>query len=832
MRAKDFLLSSSSLNLFEVKMSPSNLKKLTSDIDALVGIEFEMIIPDLQVRDDDYYPENDMDQDERANSIADIIDFFGANDQNSSYELRKLEEKLRADYNRKLDEMVRAMWEKDGEEAFKKWIRENVPDREVAEFHNVAYDDPSEIELSNEQWNEFIKSEWEEETHNYDSAYESYKDKLIDDETIEEDTVLVAIGIDWMEDVYSNYDIDWPYKEWSGEDPEEVYSGLAEELGNYVGHPVEYSTSYHGDIKSTDSYMIEPDGSITPDDTGAGIEVVSPPLPLEEAFDELKNVIAWAESKDAYTNSSTGLHINVSVPGYSREKLDFVKLALLSGDKYVLEKFDRLANTYAISALDKIDELATETDKELFFRTLKGKMNNATGSILHPSATAKYTSINVQGNRIEFRGPGGDWMSKDYSELENTVRRFVVALDAALDPTKYQQEYLKKLTKSYSPKRGSTEELFVKYTAGALTKQELKHELSNLRSSKDKTKLYDKGIVSIPQSEVKLGDWVVEQPMENNTFARLFLKKTRDVDSPEKALSAALELDNRSFDTSRIEDIIATEFDGSDRYYIHERGYPFVSREVYAATPYMAVESAVNRFDLSPMLELTASLRTDIENRKNNQQLIDRSQPIYAIVSHTSGISDDVSQCVMSGSSPEHAIARANLWFSSKFSQTAYQVDAYPIEEYTQENPGNDVNKLKLYSVTNSEGYANSIVVATSKKQAGEVYDILNYMQDRPTGVTLAYEWKNVRDGEIESRLASQNYILQIRSHDDEFLDVSKNITPGQPSGNKTYRVNYKDVTYGGALVQANSPEEAIEKAKKQYGIVDDSREIVAVEEK
>ena len=32
-------------DLFEVKMSPGNLKKMAAEIDALVGIEFEMYVP-------------------------------------------------------------------------------------------------------------------------------------------------------------------------------------------------------------------------------------------------------------------------------------------------------------------------------------------------------------------------------------------------------------------------------------------------------------------------------------------------------------------------------------------------------------------------------------------------------------------------------------------------------------------------------------------------------------------------------------------------------------------------------------------------------------------
>mgnify|MGYP003344215961 CR=1 FL=1 len=41
--------------------------------------------------------------------------------------------------------------------------------------------------------------------------------------------------------------------------------------------------------------------------------------------------------------------MNVSVPGYSLEKLDYVKLALLLGDNHILKTFDRMNYNYCRS---------------------------------------------------------------------------------------------------------------------------------------------------------------------------------------------------------------------------------------------------------------------------------------------------------------------------------------------------------------------------------------------------------------------------------------------------------------------------------------------------
>jgi hypothetical protein len=117
---------------------------------------------------------------------------------------------------------------------------------------------------------------------------------------------------------------------------------VAQEFENAIGRDVRASDNYHSGNTLRPSvanqrYIVEPDGSLEPDNPNdRGLEFVSPPLPIDEILSDLNKVKAWAKEYGCYTNDSTGLHINISVPGYSRENLDFVKLALLMGDKYVL----------------------------------------------------------------------------------------------------------------------------------------------------------------------------------------------------------------------------------------------------------------------------------------------------------------------------------------------------------------------------------------------------------------------------------------------------------------------------------------------------------------
>jgi hypothetical protein len=79
---------------------------------------------------------------------------------------------------------------------------------------------------------------------------------------------------------------------------------------------------------------------------------------------------------------------------------------------------------------------------------------------------------------VEFRSPGGDWLSDfEDGKVENTLLRFVVALDAAVDETKYKEEYAKKLYKLLAPAVGEgddTMKYFAQYAAKMMPQSALK----------------------------------------------------------------------------------------------------------------------------------------------------------------------------------------------------------------------------------------------------------------------------------------------------------------------------------------------------------------------
>ena len=181
-----------------------------------------------------------------------------------------------------------------------------------------------------------------------------------------------------MSDIERNFDFQWPYYYDinDGQSGDANVDAVADEFEEAIGRPVNASSSYHGATRQAGKYVVEPDGSLEGDDPGdAGLEFVSPPLPIDEMMGDLNKVKEWAGRRGCYTNDSTGLHINISVPDYSLEKLDYVKLALFLGDEYVLKKFGREYNSYCKSAISKIKGRVNPEDVPAVLAQMKQHLN-------------------------------------------------------------------------------------------------------------------------------------------------------------------------------------------------------------------------------------------------------------------------------------------------------------------------------------------------------------------------------------------------------------------------------------------------------------------------
>jgi len=252
-------------------------------------------------------------------------------------------------------------------------------------------------------------------------------------------------------------------EDYDSDEDDENYPAATEKLkpliASVMGAKVIVFNDYHERKKNTTNWYIEPDGSLSmQENTGdVGLEIVSPPLPAITAIDALKKFFALAQENKFYTNKSTGLHINVSIP----QKLDILKLAVFLGDQYVMRYFNRENNKYVSGAMRGMNrEIQRNTDPLPYVDV---KTSREPGVLNQPNQTSNFNmsalqilaknnsgehnaSISNNGKYISFRHAGGDYLA-DYSGIYNTVGRFIRAMIIASTPELYAQEYKTKIAK-------------------------------------------------------------------------------------------------------------------------------------------------------------------------------------------------------------------------------------------------------------------------------------------------------------------------------------------------------------------------------------------------
>ena len=241
------------------------------------------------------------------------------------------------------------------------------------------------------------------------------------------------------------------------EDFRDNYKGAVEVLKPAIeqtfGRRVRVFTEYHQKRKNLTDWYIEPDGSLDVNERGDGTaEVVSPPYPGPWAVKILQSFGDLCKQKGIKTNSSTGLHINMSIP----KNIDLLKLALFVGDNYVLKQFNREFSPYAREVYKDVSNrlaggrefVANPPTYKLPEDTNVGSnlKNNILNLMINRIAGEHTASISNNGKYISFRHAGGDYLN-DLGKLEQTIGRFTRALLIATDPNAYTQEYRNKLGK-------------------------------------------------------------------------------------------------------------------------------------------------------------------------------------------------------------------------------------------------------------------------------------------------------------------------------------------------------------------------------------------------
>ena len=238
-----------------------------------------------------------------------------------------------------------------------------------------------------------------------------------------------------------------PVHGWSNESIGEFYINKPEKnsklaINRYIKKSLQSKFSNIDDVVS--------EASITAPKGKLGIEVITKPLPFEEAIVQLNLVKNYlVENHGMETNSTTGFHINVSLSDAEMDNIDFCKLLVFFDEDYLIKKFSRHNNEYAQRQEELFERIPKSLIKEKNVEKIKQFINNLFITQLD-NIDAKYYTFNIRHmryeNYIEFRIVGGDYLAK-WDDCQRAIDRCIYILGIASNPDYCVNDYNKKLYK-------------------------------------------------------------------------------------------------------------------------------------------------------------------------------------------------------------------------------------------------------------------------------------------------------------------------------------------------------------------------------------------------
>lgn len=194
-----------------------------------------------------------------------------------------------------------------------------------------------------------------------------------------------------------------------------------------------YGASHGGDYRY---WSVESDSTIrTPHPYAHQIELVAPIMGLDAMLSSMSKVFDLI-SDIGHTDHSTGLHMTFSLQDIDLSKINVAKLALLLGEEYWAEAFDRTDTTYAVAVTPLIQEFIESKGSRalLASRSLDVDAflsNLSTAERRHSINATKILAVDPDKQCIELRLPGGPDYQTKFSLCSRIARRFAYALYAS-----------------------------------------------------------------------------------------------------------------------------------------------------------------------------------------------------------------------------------------------------------------------------------------------------------------------------------------------------------------------------------------------------------------
>ena len=446
--------------VFEINFNNKSVAQSGLNAPIKCGFEAETTWPDIQGGGED---DADWLDDYMWRDISDMI-----YEQEGSNAVEAVEQAYRewlqeSDYfyeaeNEVINDLVNDR--KEDEAYIDDFVSDRVDDTDVENYKDNYLDGMSDEELEEfESWDDAAWARQYVEEEMQDNFEEWLADQIRDNgeqwddawdraqEAVDMDEwVRVEHGGSWN-DVLSQNDI-YLYNQDAGGGRDEIASRIEDWASNNSRSNDVRAGDYHSGSGIDNTYWrVEDDSSIEGDGTGA--EIISPVYDSPaEMLKEMKSLFEFLESEGVETNSSTGLHVTMSIGG-DAGKTNPLKMALLLGDKYLLKQFDREFNSYAKSQQENIK-------KQLQRLNLKpSEITSDEIAVIEKLLQrgidfGKFSSINFKdaensdGNKlIEFRIGGGNDYHEKFDTVAKSTIRYAVTMLAGHDEEAFKKDYIK-----------------------------------------------------------------------------------------------------------------------------------------------------------------------------------------------------------------------------------------------------------------------------------------------------------------------------------------------------------------------------------------------------
>jgi hypothetical protein len=450
-------------NLFEVSMSPGALNDFAKSEVAqtmTIGFEMELAISDLPEGGDGGEQE---DQDDMQFNFDfptgsdwrdDVISWLEVGENpNSDRDVERTMEWFDNEFFEYADEMFTNALDED--EDLQEEVRNEIADilakqNKPSDADAIAaeYDEQTDIYTDAV---DRVKEEWQQ--NEIDGAFDDFRRRY-----------RIRDMEDFLNYVNRNHpriSLHWPYQTTSGGDGEDgdladYLQDMANDLEKQLKRVnsdfyVVVSADYHDESREINKFIIEPDGSISPQ----GREFISPPMQFADGIAAMEVMFAWADGNAYRTNQSTGFHMGISLPNHETQNIDHMKFILMLGDTYVLEKFNRAKASYAVNTVNSMRETlkgGMRVKKEEVAGYLRqmatGMQDLATtelNKLLVPRGNHSQ-SVNIKSKYMEIRSAGDNYLPR-FDEIRLTLLRYLRTLEISADDQAYRREYAKKLSK-------------------------------------------------------------------------------------------------------------------------------------------------------------------------------------------------------------------------------------------------------------------------------------------------------------------------------------------------------------------------------------------------